>query len=115
MPAVIQAIGPFIIALLPFLAFAISYAIQRLENSPKQNTAIAGTSIIIACIITALLQGKLTGNWTTDMAYVLAMATALQSEVFIPLQQWMRGNFPTPGEAPNLPPIQPLPPNTPKQ
>ncbi len=102
---------PYGIALLPFIAFGASYYLQRptpATNTPEQNTvimrrnaAISGTSILIVAIITALAQGKLTGNAVVDVGYVLTLATTLQVETFRPLQGYLRGDPP----AQQMPPL----------
>ena len=101
---VITQYVPYLIALLPFAAFGVSYWLQQPTldtNTPAQNTAIktrnatiSGTSIILVAIVSLLSQGKLTGNPITDMLSVMTLATALQMETFRPLQGFLRGDPP---------------------
>jgi hypothetical protein len=105
MQIIIQAL-PYLITLLPFVAFGVSYWLQQptpVTNTPEQNTAIktrnatiSGASILIVAIVSLLAQGKLTGNPISDMLAVLTLATALQMETFRPLQGFLRGDPPLP-------------------
>jgi hypothetical protein len=97
--------------ILPLLAYLLSYGLQQMHWSSTINGAIAGCSILVAAVASALLQGKLTGNFYSDLAYVLAASTALQAEAFAPLSQYLRGNFPIPpaDPTPHEPPTQVIP------
>lgn len=105
----LSLITPWIIAILPFATFGISYGFQRVTHSVETNATIAGSTILVASVITLLLQGKLTGNPATDTAYVLSTAIALQSETFVPLQQYLRQYFPAPSPPAQPPPTEPKP------
>lgn len=108
---------PYLIALLPFVAFGVSYYFQRptpSTNTTEQNSTIrtrnatiSGASILVVAIISLLAQGKLTGSPISDMLSVLTLATALQVETFRPLQGFLRGDPTIPS-----PPLQPQPSQT---
>ena len=106
---VILSTLPYIVAILPFLAFLVSYVLQRPTYTPQQNGMISAATILVASILSALLSGKLTGNALTDTAYVLTMATTLQAETFRPLQGYLRGDPPAQSSQPaqSQPPIVP--------
>ncbi len=97
-------IQQIITMILPLLAYLISYGLQQMHWSPTVNGVIAGFSILLAAAVSAVVQGKLTGNVASDMAYVLAASTALQAEAFAPLSKYLRGNFPVPPTSPFVPP-----------
>ncbi len=99
---------PYIVAILPFVAFGASYAWQRSTYTPQQNGMISALTILVAAILSALLSGKLTGNALTDTAYVLTLATTLQVETFRPLQGYLRGDAPAQSNQPP-PPASPQP------
>ena len=112
MQQIIQALIsllPALVAVLPFAAFAVSYWRQKPTYSAAKNASIASSTILGAAVVAALLQGKLTGNMTTDAGIVLAVATALQSEVFMPIQRFLRGTDATPTGLTPPPPPDPQP------
>lgn len=92
---------------LPFLAFLVSYAIQRNAWPSRVNMLVASGTIILASVATVFIDQKLTGNLYGDMMAVLATATALQMETFRDLQKFLRNNFPVN----SVPEAEPTPPS----
>lgn len=78
---------------LPFIAALASYAIQRDNFDQKTNTIIASVIVLLAAVGDLFIQGKLTGNPYSDFLLVGGMATALQANEFLPLQQYLKSNL----------------------
>ena len=78
---------------LPFIAAAVSYALQRDNLSKSVNTLIAGVVTLLSALLAVFIQGKLTGDVYADFLLIAAMAASLQADSFAPLQQYLRSNF----------------------
>jgi hypothetical protein len=74
---------------LPFLAYAVSAALQKDSLSTAANAIIATSTIVLTAILAAFLNGQLTGNIVTDVVIISGIAVTFQKTYFASFDTWL--------------------------
>lgn len=85
----LAGILPFVLG---FLATYLAGLIRQDGWNRYVNEGLVGVFILIAAVGSALLNGKLTGNWSTDLEVLSATATALTGTTLRPLAVYLQSN-----------------------
>jgi uncharacterized membrane protein HdeD (DUF308 family) len=77
-------------ALLPGIAYVVSYLLQQEHWKSWINTTIAGSTVLLAGFCTILLTHRLTSDILADVLLVASVSAGLQSGALAPLSQWLK-------------------------